>query len=133
MRKTFFIAILFAITMFVAVDCVAQTDYQFFVLTFNGKAVTVNLPKEVPDMKDAKHSITRCFDARLCVDQYVINEDETLLISFWYHKGDIIGFVFHDLTGSNMKHTPWFYSDSVPTLTTSKEFKAKLAELYRSG
>lgn len=131
-RKTIFAAI-FMVIIFITMNCIAQTEHRSFTLTVDGKDVAVNLPKEVPDMKDALYIGERCFDAHLCVGHYNINEEETLVISFWNHKGEVIGFVLHDMTQDIAKHTPWFYANDIPTLTTVEGFSAKLTELYQGG
>jgi len=133
MRKLFFTAILFMIAMLLALNCIAQTDYHTFTLTIDGKETAVNLPKEVPDMKDAKHIGEQCFDAHLCVDHYAINKEETLSISFWHYKGEIVGFVLHKFIQDIVEHTPWLYADGMPTLVSGGEFNAKLTDLYHGG
>ena len=133
MRRTLLLATLFTMVMFMAPDCIAQTGHRSFILRIDGNDVAVNLPKEVPDMKDARHIGERCFDARLCVDHYNINEGETLIISFWHHKGVVIGFVLHDLAQDVAKHTAWLYAADTPAWATGEEFNAKLTELYQGG
>lgn len=133
MRKILFTAMLFIIVMFMALNCIAQTDYQSFALRVNGNDTTVNLPKDVPSMANAKFVAEQCYDAYLCVDHYAINDEETLIISFWHHKGKVIGFVLHDLTQDITEHMPWLYADDTPTLATVDEFNAKLTELYQGG
>lgn len=131
MRTKLITAIAVAI-MFITANCFAQTHHTF-ALRVNGSDTVVNLPREVPSMVVAKYLAEQCYDASLCVDHCAVNEDETLIVSFWHYRGEIVGFVLHDLSLSVTKHTGWLYADGTPASVTVEEFDAKLTELWESG
>lgn len=130
--RTKFITMIAVATMFIAANCLAQTRHTF-ALRVDGNETVVNLPREVPSMALAVWVAEQCYDAHLCVDHYAVDEGETLIVSFWHYRGEIVGFVLHDLSLSVTKHTGWLYADGAPASVTVEEFDARLKELWRGG
>ena len=100
-----------------------------FELTIDEQKVIVSLPKDFPNMDKAIHGGERCWDAKLCAQQFCLN-NETIHghVLFFYSGKKVVAMGWWDKEGNERQ---WLYLKGISTEVDYAKLKAFLDSLWK--
>jgi hypothetical protein len=100
-----------------------------FELTIDGEKVIVNLPKEFPSMDIVISGGERCWDTKLCAQQFCLS-DEVIHghVRFFYSGKNIVALGWWDKEG-NERH--WLYKEGIFTEVDYEKLRIFLDSLWK--
>ena len=103
--------------------------HKTFELTIDGEKVIVNLPKEFPSMDTAIYGGERCWDTKLCAQQFCLS-DEPIHghVRFFYSGKDVVALGWGDEEGNKRQ---WLYGEGIPTEVDYEKLRIFLDSLWK--
>ena len=106
-----------------------QPQYKTFKLTIDGEKVVVNLPNELPSMDEAIYGGERCWDTKLCAQQFCLS-DEIIHghVRFFYSGKKIVVLGWWDEENNERQ---WLYKEGISIEVSYEKLTIFLDSLWK--